>query len=127
MLAFLGYKPLFDFSYSNPLVHTTLGVNDPTQEVWTPDWAGNANKIYSIDVEGWRDRYIQMPEGANEDVLRVEFFGETETLVNDTVRDGSNSNGTWKVVADSNDLKGEFVGRYQDYSNVDLDQVESIR
>ena len=120
VLGHLGYKPLFNFTYTNALVHETRGVNDPTETPWTPAWASNALKIYSVDVDGWRDRYIQMPEGANEDVLRVEFFGETQYLINDTTRDGLNGNGTWMdgaTYAGYNGLKGEFVGRFQDDSS----------
>ena len=128
VLAHLGYKPLFDFSYTNPLVHVTEGVNSLPPATWTPDWASNADKIYLMDVDGWRDRYIQMPEGASGDVLQVEFFGETEFLIEDTTRDGSGANGTWingATYAGYSGLKGEYAGRYQDRAQVDMNQVGS--
>ena len=75
VLATLGYMRLYDFSYSNPLKHQTIDGN-PTEQTWTPDWAGSPLSIYYVDVAGWNNRYIRMPQGANEDVLRVVSQGE---------------------------------------------------
>ncbi len=60
----------------------------------TPSWAADPVVIYSIDVAGWRDRYIRMPVGAKDDVFRVESTGQTLYLTGDTTQNG-NSDGTW--------------------------------
>jgi len=95
----LGYKPVYDFSYANPKVHKTIdGV--PTENDWTPEWKNNPELTYLIDVAGWNDKYIRMPEGAHEDVLRVVTQGEPDQ---------------WD----------EHVGEYRDYANVLYTQKES--
>jgi len=118
VLNHLGYKPLYDFSYNNAEVLKTRGVNDPVSEDWTPDWnglyeAGTAVgqnysdrltrsdwKVYAVDVAGWRDRYMLMPEGANDDVERVSFFGESATY-------------------------DAYVGQFRDLATVKYDQDRS--
>ncbi|MGV2341005.1 MAG UNVERIFIED_CONTAM: hypothetical protein LVR18_45800 [Planctomycetaceae bacterium] len=87
----LGYLPLYDFSYSSPKTHQTIDGNT-TQSTWTPDWAGNDDVIYLIDVDGWDDKYIRMPEGASEDVLRVVSQG-APVVSQETV-------GVWRELGD---------------------------
>ena len=54
--------------------------------------SNNEQVVYHIAVDGWKDKYVMMPKGAQNDILRVAFDGEARYLVNDTTRDG-NSNG----------------------------------
>ena len=75
VLTTLGYKPLYNFSYSNAKKHESLDGN-VTVNNWTPSWAGKNPVIYNVDVAGWKDKYIRMPEGAHEDVLRIVSQGE---------------------------------------------------
>lgn len=70
VIAHLGYKKLYNFSYSNPEVHRTINGN-PTKAVWNPSWVNNANTTVNIGVDGWSDKYISLPNGAQADVLRV--------------------------------------------------------
>ncbi|MCY2990309.1 MAG: hypothetical protein NTY19_20895, partial [Planctomycetota bacterium] len=70
VLKTLGYLPVYRFSYANPQKHQTIDGN-PSTQTWVPSWAGNWPVVYYVDVAGWDDKYIEMPEGANEDVLRV--------------------------------------------------------
>ncbi len=88
----LGYMPLYDFSYANAKLNRVLNGN-PTQENWTPDWAGNSLEIVHLNVSGWEDKYIRLPQGAGDDILRLVTQGE-----------GSVAN--------------ETVGRYQDQASV---------
>ncbi|MEY4188611.1 MAG: hypothetical protein RIT02_3645, partial [Planctomycetota bacterium] len=83
VLTTLGYLPLYNFSYSNGISRRTIdGV--PSQQAWTPDWAGAPNVIEFIPVSGLNDKYIRMPKGAAADVLRVVSTGTpvvgTETV-----------------------------------------------
>ncbi|MEX0819283.1 MAG: hypothetical protein WD070_06810, partial [Pirellulaceae bacterium] len=80
----LGYKPLYDFSYSNFKEHGSVdGI--PYDKSATPSWAGNSKSIYLINVAGWDDKYIRMPQGAQNDVLRVVSEGEPSNASPETV------------------------------------------
>ncbi|MBV5330735.1 MAG: LEPR-XLL domain-containing protein, partial [Chlorobium sp.] len=92
VLQHLGYKEAYTFSYTNPLLHQVINGN-PTQQAWTPDWAGNANTWQNIQVSGWEDKYISLPTGAAADVLRVVSQGSPV-------------------------LSSENVGQYQDLASV---------
>ena len=140
----LGYKPLYDFSYTNAKIHTARGINTPKIETWVPKWnslyqqyesASQSEKldnwkVYAVDVDGWRDKLILMPEGANQDVLRVESIGEATYLDGDTTRDGE-SDGSW--ISSSNPTNnedesgptGELVGRYHDDAEISYTQDKS--
>ncbi|MAF64666.1 MAG: hypothetical protein CMJ84_03260, partial [Planctomycetes bacterium] len=104
----LGYKPLYDFTFANPTVNKTLNGVTSTSG-WTPSWyeandlwsqnnvsdaepeSGDTDdNIYLVDVSGWDDKYIRMPVGAQEDVLRVVSQGEPTVI------------------------GGKYVGRYRD-------------
>ena len=121
VLKTLGYMPLYDFSYTNAEVHQTIN-GTPSTNTWVPDWAGNEEKIYLVDVAGWNDKYIRMPEGAQADVLRVVSQGEPTYLTGDTTLDGDNSDGSWTTDAGAD---GEYVGRYWDYAVVMYTQDRS--
>ena len=187
-----GYMPLYQFSYSwggvSGKVQLEQTINGtPSNLTVTPLWAANAEKVYRIDVAGWRDKYVMMPEGANQDILNVVSQGEARYLSGDTSADGSNSGGSWVsataagviyskgattrtefipgsdyqnnatfwttygAVAPASDAtwtglsaaqqnavatflgytatfnatKGEYIGTYQDYSNIDYTQDKS--
>jgi hypothetical protein len=70
------------------------GLNEPTVKYWEPEWKDNEKQIYRVDVAGWRDKYILMPEGAQENVLRVESIGQAQFLKGDSLADGINQ-GEW--------------------------------
>jgi hypothetical protein len=125
VLAALGYMPLYEFTYAN--AQTTRTINGvTTSSAWTPDWASNSQVIYRVDVDGWRDRFIRMPEGSQADVLRVVSQGETKYLTGDNTLDGSNSGGSF-VTADQlpSTGSGELVAQYQDTASLDYTQEGS--
>ncbi|MEI7702863.1 MAG: hypothetical protein WCK86_23905, partial [Planctomycetia bacterium] len=59
----LGYLPLYNFSYANARQKQTIEGN-PTDQPWTPDWDGKPAVIEYVQVAGWNDKYIRMPQGA---------------------------------------------------------------
>jgi hypothetical protein len=119
VLASSGYMPLFSFSYTDAQVHRAYnGVASVTP--WTPSWAGKSTVIYRVDVDGWRDRYISMPEGAQDDVLRVVSQGVPQYLNGDTTLDG-NEDGSWG----SGSGTGELVAQYKEEANVSYVQKYS--
>ncbi|MDA1276506.1 MAG: hypothetical protein O2960_21015, partial [Verrucomicrobia bacterium] len=115
VLAYLGYKPLYDFSYTNAKKHETLdGV--ATISDWVPDWKGNSDSVYSVDVAEWRDKYIRMPEGSQEDVLRVVTQGEPKEFIN----------GEWTTdTAQDGDVVGEYVGQFRNSATALYTQINS--
>ncbi|WP_043112627.1 hypothetical protein, partial [Pseudacidovorax intermedius] len=118
----LGYMPLYDFGYDNAVTHQTLNGNT-TESAWAPDWKNNALQVFYVNVAGWRDKYVLMPVGAQEDVLRVVSQGSALYLDGDTSADGSNAGGHW--VTDTVSHSGELVGSYIDRSKVFYTQVSS--
>jgi hypothetical protein len=118
-----GYMVLFQFDYTDPATHTTLNGN-ATDSAWTPAWAANEQVVYHIAVDGWKDKYIQMPKGAQEDILRVVSQGETLYL-SDTTMNGE-SDGTWATLHDVPAPTGELVGRYVDTARVNYTQATSV-
>ena len=120
-----GYMPLFQFSYgaskkdangniiaqaSNQVLLEQTINGTPSDNFVTPDWAGNPEVIYRIEVDGWKDKYIKMPKGANEDILKVVSQGEAQYLNGDTTADGNND-GTWGAASGA---MGEYIGQYRD-------------
>jgi len=91
VLSTLGYMPLYDFFYENAQEHEVLEGEATTTE-WVPEWStSETDAIYYIDVSGWDDKYIRMPQGAEQDVLRVTSQGAAaweETV--GQYRDGAN-------------------------------------
>ncbi|HCP11452.1 MAG TPA: hypothetical protein DIT89_03885, partial [Planctomycetaceae bacterium] len=73
----LGYLPLHNFSYSNARQKQTIEGN-PTDQPWVPDWDGKPSVIEYVQVAGWTDKYIRMPQGAAADVQRVVSQGSPE-------------------------------------------------
>jgi hypothetical protein len=91
VLNHLGYMPLYQLSYSNYVVHRTVNGVTTDDKDQAPTWSSNAQKVYYVDVAGWRDKYINMPSGAQADILRVVSQGQAQYLVNDTSADGTNN------------------------------------
>ncbi|MEO7577447.1 MAG: peptidase inhibitor family I36 protein, partial [Massilia sp.] len=125
VLAGTGYLALFDFDYSNAQLHRTENgtptiVDITTDPTYKPTWANNAKVIYHIDVDGWRDKYVLMQSGAQEDILNINSFGTARYLSGDATLDGS-SNGTWSAFKG-----GELVGKYTDSANVVYTQDKSV-
>ena len=91
MLNHTGYMPLYRFVWGNAVLHKTYNGQatkttayspgqafDPGTQ-WAPSWyntnttpkTANPEKVYHVDVAGWRDKYIKMPEGAQNDVYKI--------------------------------------------------------
>ena len=70
VLGYLGYRRLYDFSYTNAKEQRTVNGILTTSD-WTPAWASNATTIESFTVAGWDDKYVRLQTGADADVLRV--------------------------------------------------------
>ncbi|MBV5304621.1 MAG: hypothetical protein JZU70_10550 [Chlorobium sp.] len=138
-----GYMRLYQFSYgaskkdangnitaqadNKVLLEQTIN-GTPSDNFVTPEWASNPEVIYRIEVDGWQDKYIKMPKGANEDILRVVSQGEARYLYNDPNRtDGSSTDGTWGTAADAlaSGKAGEYIGQYRDIGVADYEQDKS--
>ncbi|MFA7060380.1 MAG: hypothetical protein WC156_06130, partial [Pedobacter sp.] len=131
-----GYMALYQFDYGTTINGTTYAhqvsleqtINGtPTTNHVDPLWKNNAEKIYRIEVAGWKDKYIVMPEGANEDILNVISQGEALYLADDPNRtDGTSAGGTWlSATAMAGHTAGEYIGRYQDEADIDYTQDKS--
>jgi hypothetical protein len=123
-----GYKPLYQFSYANYVVHGTkngqaFALTEAAGQA-APDWKNHAQKIYFVDVANWRDKYVVMPQGAQEDILALATQGQAQYLTGDTAADGSNAGGVW--VASPAGATGELVGTYTDSARVRYDQAASV-
>jgi hypothetical protein len=125
----LGYLPLFDFSYSNARKKQTIEGN-PSDLPWTPDWDGKPAVIEYVQVAGWTDKYIRMPQGASADVLRVVSQGVPEVGTEKVgsyrdqaktqyVQDKSAAVETWGDVPEPYPNPGENLYRHlvRDYDN----------
>ncbi|MEN9775267.1 MAG: hypothetical protein RL322_2337, partial [Pseudomonadota bacterium] len=153
VLNYLGYKPLFDFSYSGKrpqdssatpnqvVLQQTLNGN-VTYNLVTPSWANNPAVIVAGDVYGWKDKYIRMPGGAQKDVEKVISQGTPQYLFNDTgynttgnlnvlrgqtSPDGLNG-GQWAEMPSipNGSVKGEWVGEYQEQARLNYIQDKSV-
>ncbi|WP_139226226.1 hypothetical protein, partial [Falsiroseomonas stagni] len=92
----LGYKPLYQFTYSNYTLQRTVdGVTTSTAAV--PTWSGAVQRTIASPLPGWEGIYIKLPDGASDDLLRVISQGETARAQ-------------------------ETVGRYQDSAKVKYTQ-----
>ena len=98
VLDHLGYKRLFEFSFTNARAHQTINGNT-TVIPWVPDWAGNSTRAVNPQVDGLRDKYVLLPTGAEDDFLRL-------------VSQGAQSLQT-------------AVGRYRDEADIRLTQTHS--
>ena len=131
MLNATGYKPLYDFDYSNYVLHrkengtlTDIRVDDnnnPIKPVWDKGLA-TQDKVYFIDVDGWRDKYVLAPVGAQEDILSV-----TPTA---TPTKYQNGNTFVEATVDSTtgralNVSGELVGTFTDSAEVKYRQETS--
>ncbi|MEN9762058.1 MAG: hypothetical protein RI906_1884, partial [Pseudomonadota bacterium] len=127
-----GYMPIYEFNYSAYTLHVTengtASVQTNVRPAWDPVANGTVVKdVFYVDVAGWRDKYILMPVGAQEDILSVATAGEAKYLYNDTAQasaaafqvdggnpiDGVNPN-TWYTLdtVPAGAKAGELVGRY---------------
>lgn len=109
VLNYTGYMPLYRFKWGNAVLNKTFNgqattttpyspgqtFNSSTQ--WRPTWHAAAEKVYYVEVAGWRDKYILMPEGSQNDVYSAVSQGNPLYLVNDVARDGENpiTDGNW--------------------------------
>jgi len=79
VLARLGYKRLFNLSYSNPLTHRVVnGITSQTP--WTPPWANSAIGTFNINHPSLSDKWIVMRSGAMNDLLRIVSQGSPTTF-----------------------------------------------
>ncbi|MCX7258145.1 MAG: hypothetical protein NTZ64_15900 [Polaromonas sp.] len=133
-----GYKPLYDFSYGAATTDASGNVTGSVaNKVWvnktengsvtktmtTPTWAAATQQVFKIDVANWRDKYVLMPTGANNDILNLISQGNAQYLTGDTSLDGTNSGASW--VTNAAGATGELVGTYKDTGNVKYEQVTS--
>ncbi|MEY3174214.1 MAG: hypothetical protein RLZZ436_2128, partial [Planctomycetota bacterium] len=81
VLSVLGYKRLFNFQYANAKTHQTVNGNT-TIIPWTPPWRDDRLITVSINAPGLKNKYIRLPEGAREDVLRAVSQGFTTATEN---------------------------------------------
>ncbi|MCH8489795.1 MAG: hypothetical protein LAT81_07675, partial [Oceanicaulis sp.] len=137
VLNHLGYMRVFEFTYSvadsSGTVHNNKVALERTlngqvsRSIVTPDWAADDLVYVPVDVAGWRDKYILMPSGAQENVLRVVSQGDPRYLYNDTTKDGDN-NGVWLTLdqASHAHVRGEWVGQYQETAQVRYVQDRSV-
>jgi hypothetical protein len=73
VIATLGFKKLYDFSASDFVTKRVIKGN-PTQSAWVPDWSTLSNPakhVYNFSIDGWSDKWIRLPVGAEADVLKV--------------------------------------------------------
>ncbi|MGB0382934.1 MAG: hypothetical protein ACPGJH_08685, partial [Alphaproteobacteria bacterium] len=98
VLIHTGYMPLYRFSYdpSNSYkIENREGVLART--AYAPTWDQGTStqwKVYALDIDGMRDKFVLMPEGANEDVLSITSRAvQTTYLHSDTVADGLSEGG----------------------------------
>ena len=73
----LGYSIVYDFSYTNAQKMETRSGNIILMD-WTPAWVENELVVVQLDIDGWNDKYIRMPDGAQENILQVVSQGEPE-------------------------------------------------
>ncbi len=107
VIATLGYKKLYNFEYSNLQKHQVINGNT-TIVKWDPVWsldppAGKAKamQVVNLNVAGLEDKWINVPVGAEADLLRAVSQGTP-------VR-----------------LQDELVGRYRDEARVFYDKIYS--
>ncbi|MFM7055829.1 MAG: hypothetical protein ACKO2P_02790, partial [Planctomycetota bacterium] len=122
VLLSLGYMPLYNFSYNNARRRQTIDAT-PTDTPWTPDWANAAPVIEFIPIAGWNDKYIRMPQGAAQDVLRVVSQGVPsvgsekvgsyiDRAVTTYTQDRSQAVDVWGNVNEPNPNPGENLYRH---------------
>ena len=131
-----GYMPLYSFGYSDWKLNVTVngtasqlsegavtsdGVVRPS---WKPNGVENGREVYYVDVANWRDKYILMPQGAQEAILSVASQGEARYLDGDTSENGQN-NGNWVTLDEVADPSGELVGHYSERAQVLYEQEGS--
>ena len=108
----LGYRKFYNVSFANLKTNNTIS-GIPTQIAWHPTWEG-AYSTHTVDtsyvnasgsfvngpnitykqytnttsarlpVDGWRDKYVQLPAGAEADILRVVSQGTPTTYQEDS-------------------------------------------
>jgi hypothetical protein len=139
VLNYTGYMPLYRFKWSNAVLNRTFnGVASSTTPYspgtafsastqWRPSWHSAAEKVYYVEVAGWRDKYILMPEGSQNDVYSAVTQGSPRYLVNDSAQDGANPQdaANWVASTSTFTYKGELVGRYKDLAGLTYTQTKS--
>ncbi|MFM8570200.1 MAG: hypothetical protein ACKOAU_01250, partial [Pirellula sp.] len=139
----VGYMPLYNVTFAN-LVTRRIINGIPTQSAWHPAWENNytlrtvdtsfeytsgssqptitykdyANStIWNIPVEGWSDKYVYLPPGAEKDILRTVSQG-TPLVFNEDV---GNTYDSARVLytQDKSELLASTADlfRYTDYDN----------
>ncbi|MDA1272780.1 MAG: hypothetical protein O2960_01835, partial [Verrucomicrobia bacterium] len=78
VLEHLGYKRLFNFSFANPQEYRVIN-GSPSVSNWTPPWKNN-RLVYlnPTQLPDLSDKWIRLPEGALDDVLRLVSQGQTD-------------------------------------------------
>ena len=89
VLATLGYYKLYNLGYVNLTEHGSINgipydLAQGEAGFVAPDWLDDPIQIRRGTVDGWQDKFIRVPKGLEDDVLRVVSQGEPETW-NETV------------------------------------------
>ena len=79
VLAVLGYKRLYDFSFTNAQEHRTQS-GSTTVVPWTPYWSTAAKHIVQIALPGLEGKYIRLPIDAELDLARTVTQGAPSTF-----------------------------------------------
>ncbi|NBO93958.1 MAG: C-type lectin domain-containing protein, partial [Planctomycetia bacterium] len=79
VVATLGYKPLYDFSYTNAKEYRTQNGSSSVVN-WTPYWSTAAKHIVEINSPGLENRYIRLPIDAEMDINRSVSQGAPTTF-----------------------------------------------
>ena len=79
VLAILGFKRLFDFSFTNAQEHRTQ-TGSTSVVPWTPYWSTAAKHIVQIAMPGLEGKYIRLPIDAELDLLRTVTQGVPSTF-----------------------------------------------
>jgi hypothetical protein len=118
VLNHLGYMPLFSMSYASGDVGVQGQANyqasqtdkvkvtrtrngTTTQSIEDASWKNNSLRVGLVNVAGWKDKYILMPEGAQSDILRLVSEGEAKYLSADTDMSGTDTSGNWVSASDA--------------------------
>ena len=79
VLAVLGFKRLYDFSFTNAQEHRTQS-GSTSVVPWTPYWSTAAKHIVQIAMPGLEGKYIRLPIDAELDLARTVTQGAPSTF-----------------------------------------------
>ncbi|MEW6158684.1 MAG: hypothetical protein AB1813_14765, partial [Verrucomicrobiota bacterium] len=123
VLATLGYKRLYNFSFASPQEYRVInGV--PTVTPWTPPWVNRPLVIVNMPHPGLDDKYIRLPDGAQLDVLRSVSQGEP-VIFEETVGSYHDIGRVLYTQIYSDQLDRNYSSGGIDYREIDFDNQPS--